>query len=425
MSRRALAVLALLLSALLILPVQAALAQEGDGEQQGGPEVATVQIKVVDIEGRPLGGATVEAYNATGEGQKVLNSTTTNATGWAVLTLPINMTYDFKVFWMNALVGALENVTVMENMTLGPINCTVCDLIIRVVDAGGLGPLFGISLSINITYTNRDGEPASLLQEVETNTTGLCALTDVLMNATYEITASRDKIRFNTTTVGPLNGTTVVNITCPRYTIQVSLVDEDMRPITGPGVRVEAYDWDTGRLLASSPVDERGLARLEVLVGLCSLKAFRGDELIGEITRAVDENDTWVLLICSIENLSLRVLVLDALGNPVPGLEVRLLKGDEVVAVAQTDENGLAVFHGLSSGLFKVVVVSGNQTLAMTSVELRRDQSVELRLGDKLRLLGALVDLAALVMSLSVGLAVLFMALAVFLWPRLSGRKTL
>jgi len=175
-------------------------------------------------------------------------------------------------------------------------------------------------------------------------------------------------------------------------------------------------------------VDERGLAFVKVAFGRCVLRAIKGGEVLAEASFNVVENDTWHLLICRISNLSLSVAVLDALGHPLQGLEVRLLdEAGRILASATTDPGGLASFTGLGEGHYTVEVSYGGQLLARRSLMLTRSTRVEVRLGDKAMLMGALVSLPELIASIASAVAALATLLTIWAWERLAGggKKTL
>ncbi|RLI10532.1 hypothetical protein DRO33_05510, partial [Candidatus Bathyarchaeota archaeon] len=250
-----------------------ALAQEEGGEEEQEEVTEYVlYVKVLDYDGEPLKGALVEALNATGEEREVLNSTYTNSTGWATLWVPNGSTCDIEVVWKEALVGSLENVTVETNMTLGPINCSVCDLAVRVVMEDGR-PVMRARVEFFGNYTKRDGNYTTFRESLTTNSSGVCVLEGTLMACNYTIKAFRHGLPepFDELRLWRLNETTVVNLTCPLLTIRVSVVDEQMRPVVG--AEVEAVDWGTGEVISSAPVDERGLALVKVAFGRCVLRA--------------------------------------------------------------------------------------------------------------------------------------------------------
>lgn len=393
------------------------------GAQAGS--LMEVRLQVVNIDGRPLKGALVEAYNKSATGEKFLNSSVTNSTGWAKIYVENRSVCIFKVFWKEALVGMLDNVTVMNNMTITePITCSVCDLVIRVVSARTGAPLASVKIAVSGNYTNRHGNQTSLPPyELITNITGLCVLEDTLMNCTYKLKAFRHKVPFNDTTIDLLNGTTVINITCPSYLVRACVVDEEFKPIRG--AVIEAYDWGTGELLASTPVNEQGLAEFWALPGRCTLKALLGGDVLLETMAVVDKNETWWPLICRVQNLSLTITVLDAWGNPLEGLEVRLLINDTIVATATTCENGTVVFTNLRGQLVEIIVLSGEDVLAIRWIDVRERRALTVVIEDRVLLFGRFIKVFDLMAYSSMGFILMALTIVVVLWTRLSKRKAL
>ena len=422
---KALIVFSLLVLSLTLIAQATSPALGSPGAAQEKPEVGlmVVELRAVNVDGRPLRGALIEAYNKSAVGEKFLNSSVTNSTGWAKLYVENRSVCVFKVFWKDALVGTLDNVTVMANMTIAePIVCSVCDLMIGVVDMRTGAPLANVKVVVSGNYTNRYGNQTEFpLQELTTNITGLCSLKDVFMNCTYRLKALRHNVLFNETTIGPLNGTTVFNITCPSYLVRASVVDEEFKPIKG--AVVEAYDWGTGALLVSKQVDEQGLAEFWALPGRCVLKALLGGEVLAETVAVIDKNETWWPLVCRVRNLSLTVLVLDAWGNPLPGLEVRLLVNDTVVAIATTCENGTAVFTNLRGQVVEIEVLMGDEVLAIRWVDVEARRSLVIVIGDRVLAFGRLIKVLDLIAYSSTSSVLMALAIIVFLWTRLSKKR--
>ena len=405
--------LALLVSLLASQPLASA-AQVGQEEQK--PVQYLVQFRVLDAEGRPLDGAKVEALNATD--QELIADTIVNETGWACLWLPNGSTCDIRVIWMDAVVGSLENLTVLSNMTLPPLNCSVCDLAFLVRSELGEA-LMNVKLTVELRYLDEHGNVTRTTKELTTNETGACELERTLMEANYTIRAYRHGLPkpFYTAQLHGLNGSLTLNITCPLMELVVCLVDEQMAPVEG--AEVEAYDWGTGRLMGSATTDGRGLARLRVLFGYCLLKVSVGGRLVAEEKVAVQEDPTWYYLTYERPELTLKVVVRDLLGSPVPGLRLKLVGPGGEVVEGETGADGSAIFKGLGKGAYRLEVYRGGELLAVRSFLLTRSGSLEVRLEDRVLLLGNPVWTPHLLASLSAALTALGAALAIFLWRRL------
>ena len=424
--RTRLLLLALSLCLLSLLPLGAS-AQE---EKEGGA-IYVVEVRAVDVDGEGVSGVLVEAYNISLVGIRkeiFLNYSTTNATGWAKLYWRgpaeeafFNIT--FRAYWKAAFVGSLENVSITGNTTVWePISCSICDLNIKVVDEGGR-PLARVEISITATYTDRNNETASFTEQLKTNASGLCTLTNALMNSTYRISATRHNMLFNRTTLWRLNATTLLEITCPTYTALVSVVDDRMRPIRN--AVVEAYDWGTGELMASQPVDENGVARLRLTLGIYKVKALVEGEVLAEGELPLGGNMTWFFLVCKFTRFNLTVRVVDALGNPLPNLLVQLVREGEVIANATTNGNGTVFFYNIPPGDIQVVIYAGEEILAIRSFRLDSSLTVEVRVEDRILFSGRPTRISDIVAPAVSGATVLLVALLVLAWPRASRRKTL
>ena len=421
---KALLVFSLLVLSLAILFPRMGLASGGCWVAQEEPRrlFVYVEVQAVNIDGRPLKGALVEVYNKSQAGEKLLNSSITNSTGWARIYVLNGSVCIFKVFWKDAFVGLLDNVTVLANTTvMEPIVCSVCDIVIGVVSARTGAPLANVKITVSGNYTNRYGNQTTLPpQDLMTNITGLCYLRDALMNCTYKLEAFRHNVPFNETVIGPLNGTTVLNITCPSYLVMACIVDEKFRPVQG--AVLEAYDWGTGELLVSRQVDEQGLVEFWALPGRCVLKALLRGEVLSEVVAIIDENRTWWPLICKVYNLSLTVVVVDAWGNPIQGLEVRLLVNETVVATGVTDEHGAVVFTSLGKHIVEVLVLSGGEVLAIRWADLSTHRSLTVMIGDKALVFGRLVKVLDLLAYVSMSSVLATLLIVIVLWTRLSRR---
>ena len=427
MGRRALAIL--VLACLLVLLATLAGARSAAAQEEGEEEevpIRTLEVLVHDFDGNPLIGASVEALNATDADRELINSTQTNSTGWATLWVPNGTTCDIEVIWRDALVGSLEGILVNRNMTVGPITCSVCDLIVRTVAEDGR-PIIRARVTFNGNYTTRYGNYTTFKETLFTNASGICVLEHALMECNYTLQATRHGLTepFGELRLWKLNETTTVNITCPFLIVKVSVVDEQLRPLTG--AKVEAIDWGTGELVSSSVVDERGMASLKVLFGRNIIRALEDGWEVGRQVVDVVENNTWCLLPCRVLNLTLSIKVLDALGNPLPGLEVRLLsENGTLLATAGTGASGQVSFTGLRPGYYIIEVLSGGEVLARQGLNLARSMRIEVRVGDRALLLGTLVSLPEILASSVIIITVLATLLAIWLWGRVAkGKKTL
>jgi len=383
-----------------------------------------VLVRVLDADGKPLPNATVEALNATSG--EVITSAEANRTGWAELWIPNGTTCDIRAVWLEAPVGLLENITVLGNMTLGPLNCTVCRLFFRaVLEKGGL-PLLNARVRITANYTNVKGNSTTYTEELTTGLNGTCELEHALMNASYTIRAYRRGVSepFATVRLSRLNASTTVELPCPSLDLLVSLSDEQMRPVAG--ATVEAWDWGTGVKVGEASTDEHGLARFHVPFGYCLVRASVGGRVVAEEKVLVVENRTWCFLTYRAPELALRVLVRDALGRPVPGLDVKLLDQEgNVVAEGSTGQNGSVTFRGLEAGAYRVEVYSGRELLAMRSLLLRKSGKVEVELADRVMFLGHPIWLPALLTALAAILTALGGVAIILAWRRWAGKKAL
>ena len=420
----------LVLIVLLTAPLLAvALGQHGHllavaSAQEEKPVEFRVLVRVLDADGEPLPNATVEALNATSG--EVITSAEANGTGWAELWLPNGTTCDIRAVWLEAPVGLLENITVLGNMTLGPLNCTVCRLSFRaVLEEGGL-PLMNARVRITANYTNVKGNSTTYAEELTTGLDGTCELEHALMNASYTIKAYRRGVSepFATIRLSRLNGSSTVELSCPSLDLLVSLSDEQMRPVAG--ATVEAWDWGTGMKVGEASTDEHGLAELQAPFGYCLVRASVGGRLVAEEKVLVVENMTWCCLTYRRPRLALKILVRDALGHPMPNLAVRLLdQGGSVVAEGTTGPDGSITFRGLEAGAYRVEIYSGHDLLAVRSLMLREAGKLEVRLADRILLLGYPIWLPAFITILLGSLTALGGLLAIFLWRRHTGGKTL
>jgi len=151
----------------------------------------------------PLAGVSVGAFL----GETYVASGITNEAGWVDLHVS-HGNYTFKAFWKNVEVGSL-NYSVLQNVTLPPLECELARLTITIRDETGFPlPFINVALASNKTGVS----------QFETNNTGTIR-TNSFTNNSYTIEARRYGNLFNTTHVANLTATLWINITCPTLTL--------------------------------------------------------------------------------------------------------------------------------------------------------------------------------------------------------------
>ncbi len=413
----------LALMAFMLLLAFAAWAGPAAAHDAGaGGTKCTLLLNITDFYGRPLAGALVNVYNASSPGRELLGTAVSNDTGWAELEVPNGSLCDVEVCWLDEEipVSLIDNLTVNTNMTLG-LRCWVCDMVVKASFEDGR-PLMGGKIEIKGFFTSPLGNK-SFSRTFSLNSSGLCTAKRMPMNCSYTVEGFRPGISkpFDSIELGRLNGTLTVNLTCPRITVLVSVVDRSLRPIEGATVR--ARDWGTGTWLDEGTTDDRGFVALRAYPGILELEVYKNNSLIGRVRRAVAENGTWLLLTCELQNFSLRVRVLDALGRPVAGAEVQLLWDGSLLASGRTGPDGTVIFTGLWEGGFTVLVLRDGVLLARVELELKGDTSLDVGLGGHIYVMNRLLSLSDLLTGVLAGATVLAILMAALLWPRARRRS--
>lgn len=346
-----------------------------------------------------LAGVTV---TATLLGETTVAGGVTNRTGWIELEVsPGN--YTFKAFWKNVEVGSLNH-SIMENTILPPIECELAQFTMTVKDETGSPLPF-----INVTLaSNKTG-----VLQFETNSTGIVG-TNTFTNASYTIEAFRYDHLFYSTQIANLTVTRWVDITCPTYTLFVSVLDSKGAPLRI--VEVAAYEWSSGEAepVQSETTDNVGKAVFHLTFGRYRIWVHNDNHTIVLNKTVVNliEDQIFFSVYCKIFNLDLSVTVKDYFGHPIPNALVEVEREGISISSQKTGSKGIASFHNLTGGDCQISVSLMGKISEIRTLYLDSTKAVVFKLEKFVGVWGYPLEATQLIAYVSLGIVVALFALA-------------
>ena len=357
----------------------------------------------------PLAGVSVIAALL---GETTVTGGVTNRTGWIELKVS-HGNYTFKAFWKNVEVGSL-NRSILENTTLPPIECDLAHLAITVKDETGFPLPF-----INVTVaSNKTG-----VLQFETNSTGTVA-TNTFANASYIIEAWRYGHLFASTQIENLTVNRWVDITCPTYTLFVSVLDSKGIPLRN--VEVAAYEWSSGvaEPVQSETTDNVGKAVFHLTFGRYKIWVYDDDHAIVLNKTVVNmiEDQLFFTVDCKIFNLDLSVTVKDYFGHPIPNALVNFEREGVSVSSHETGSKGIASFPNVTGGNCQISVSLMGKISETRTLYLDATKAIVFKLEKFVVVGGYPLETTQLIAYVSLGIVIALFASAL-IYRRLRSRK--
>ena len=369
--------------------------------------VCLVQVK--NLADEAVGGASIRIYNASAP-TTVLNDGLTNSTGWVLFNRDVGK-YTFKAFFRNVEVGVLVNETVTTDTELH-MNLSLTNFLatVRTVDDEGV-PLIEVTLKENKTGTQSAGQ---------TNATGMAVTRNLFTNRTYRIEATRYGLLFRNITLdvvpSPAGGWIFLNLILPDQELNVHT--RDAKGENPPGIDIKAYEWTSG---TTSPVDSAttdlsGDVFFLLPFGRYIVRAFKGDDFLGELTVGLDRPTALTFDLVTL-NVDVVVSVVDYFGLPLTNAEVKIERqiGQDFVLVSTklTDASGTAQFVDMVGGESRISVSLGGSQVAIQTQFLGAGSSeVVFRVGEYVAVLGSQLQTGAFVLLIFI-LALIVVVLVV------------
>ncbi|MFQ5999344.1 MAG: hypothetical protein ACE5J6_01065 [Candidatus Bathyarchaeia archaeon] len=351
-------------------------------------------------DGKPLADVTVKAYRDI----DLIASGETNKNGTVDLRLDFG-NYTFKALWREEEVGSLENQSITGNATLPPIKCELASITIAVNDEVGLPLPF-----IDLTLTSKKTGPLPL---PKTDNTGIAA-TNAFTNISYRIEARRYGHLFFNQSIGNLNVTRWINITCPTYTLFVYVLDSNGLPLQN--VQVVVYEWSSERVTGTRITNASGSITLGATFGRYKIRVYDSEYTIVLNETVVDLVQDQIFVIhCKISNLDLSVVVIDYFGQPIPNAMVKLERKfeQEYVNIANltTESDGTASLPKIG-GNYRISVYVRNKLFGVKTLYLDESKVIEFKI-DKLIVVGGYpLEITQFITYILLGIVVAFFALA-------------
>jgi hypothetical protein len=346
----------------------------------------------------PLDGVLIEAYID----ETFVTSGITNKTGWASLQVS-HGNCTFAAFWKGEEVGSVDY-TVLQNATIPPIQCELAHLAITIKDESGLPLPF-----INVTLTsNKTG-----LLWSETNSTGTVK-SNTFTNVSYTIEARRYGLLFSAVKIANLTVNRGVNITCPTYSMFVTVLDSKGLPLKN--VEVQIYEWSSGvaEAVQSETTDDLGSTVFHLTFGKYRIWVYNAEHTIvlnKTFVNLIEDQLSYVIR-CKILNVDLSVIVKDYFGQPISNAVVEVRRDNGSLFSPETVSKGTYSFYNLTGGDCQISVSVTGTVSETRTLYLDETKVVVFKLEKLAAVGGFLLEVTQLIAYISLGIVITVFALA-------------
>ncbi|MEM2739116.1 MAG: hypothetical protein QXK93_09055, partial [Candidatus Bathyarchaeia archaeon] len=253
-----------------------------------------------------------------------------------------------------------------------------------------------VSLNLTVTYiTELDGGKVKRETNAsQTNIEGSTKFRTLILNASYQVIASRyGKTFYNKTLVLEPKAWNSWEIRCPVKSLTVNVKDANNNPV--PDALVEIQET-IGGLYDSNSTNHNGQSIFNCVLGVYTIKvSSRG--IILNVTTVELFDEKAVTIYCPLYNLPIYVRVVDYFGQPIPNANVTLERNGIQISSKITEANGLAAFTEIGGRLtIKIYLVGHSQptlTVTYSIMEARNETNpIEVKLSKYVVLAGFLVE---------------------------------
>ena len=321
--------------------------------------------------------------------------------------------YFKKVKVGEALTFNIEN----ESKTLN-FACRLTSLNITVVSAQNPAikiPFVSISLYYNFTTDLDGGKAVNETVSFQTDINGTVEQHSFLLNAFYEMNASRYGHIFNQTTFANLEPCAWNNITivCPERVLYVNVIDWEGKPIENATVELQEF---MGGIRYIKFTDSAGNATFHCLFGEYYLRVYSNGILLIEETVELFNETVTRRIHCTLYNLPICVKVVDCFGQPIPKAKVVLERNGVEIGSNSTGADGVAGFIKTGGVLtIKVYLIDSElpEATVTTYIGEKRGYSnpILVKIGKYVVLAGLLVDTAQFAMIILILATVVLIAI--------------
>lgn len=384
------------------------------------------EVKTYNLDGEPVEGVLVEAYNLTSvrvHGIPIADAQTTDENGSAFFFLEAT-NYTFRAFWnasnaSKALVGKSSWKSLGKppgNLTgeyAVDLTCNLATLRIATKDVYGKTlPFVGVNMSF--TYIQRLNFTDAGTLSTETNMSGIAGFENMFttinqVNINYTISVSRYDHVFESKTVN-LTDSKWINFTFPEYELIVNVFDR--AGSTLEDVRVKIYEWNTGANAdddwsQQGMTDADGIIRFNSVFGKYGVLVFAGDSLINETAVNLVVDPTSFQVQSRLYPLLLTVNIIDYFGQGIAGVNVTL-EHEDFTSSAKTNGGGTAIFDQLPGGKYRILAHISGKPYEIYDLNLREPSEVVLRIDRLVSIGGMLTETSYLTSIILLSVMVVF-----------------
>jgi hypothetical protein len=367
-----------------------------------------VIFRALNLAGESVPEVEVEALEqATGQ---LYNASANSYYGNAEMSLDKG-TYTVRAYWNQVQVGEIQ--ISMPGNNEYDIACKLTNLHISVQDKNGVPiPFSNIQLTCQYTAT-KTGLVQTGNVSGQASASGTYSFNSTLPGINYLVAVSKYGVVFNSNnnTINNLaeRASSKVVIICPDRTVQITIVDYKMAPL--PSARIELIEQDSG-VFYSGTTDSIGKVSTQVTLGQYKLKIFTSDNILLNETRiGAINNGNQNQIRCVLYNLDISVKVVDYFGNPIPNVNVQLIRPGAGMLLASTQNDGVVNFEKVIGGNLEIGAYLNQNIASYVATNLRVDSpiTVQLAMSNQVVIGGLLVGTSALATILVLLAAVLLL----------------
>lgn len=389
-------------------------------------KVFACEVQTSNLDGEPIEGVLVEAYNLTSVrvlGVPIADAQNTDENGSALFFLEAT-NYTFRAFWNasdapKALVGKSSWISLGQppgNLTgefAVDLACSLATLRIATKDVyGETVPFVGVNVSF--TYIQRVNMTAWGTLSTETNLSGVAGFENMFttinqVNISYTISVSRYDLLYESKTAN-LTESKWINFTFPEYELVVDVLDR--AGSTLDGVRVKIYEWSTGvnaddNWSQLGMTDTGGVIRFNAVFGKYGVLVFVGDSLINATAVNLVVDPTSFQIQCRQYPLLLSVNIVDYFGQGIAGATVTL-EHEDFTSSVETNRGGTAIFDQLPGGKYRVLTHISGKPYETHDLNLREPGEVVFRVDELVSIGGMLTETRILTSIILLSVIVVF-----------------
>lgn len=319
--------------------------------------------------------------------------------------------YSFKASLKKVEIGNLPVISLSEN-TIETLTCQLANIRTYVKDVNET-PLPFIKVTFIYDYTTIDNKTIPAKNSFETNSTGITVLPSTFTNISYIIEARRYNHLFNTTTIGNLTTSLLVNVTCPAHPLFIHALDSNEHPLKN--IQVTVYEWSSERIILSEATNETGNITSELTLGRYKIimsnysADFKRVIVLNETILDLIE-DQFLVIHCKIFDVALSVKVVDYFGQPIPNAVVEIERKSEqewmkIEPSPKTDSEGTVSLPNIGGDYLISIYATGNLDETRT-ISLTTSQQIVIKLDKYMLVGGYLIEASQFITYISLTLLV-------------------